>query len=53
MAKIIKNVAAGGVLITAINAMVIGYILFYDKIDKLSLSLIKQIKNHAGAYYSG
>ncbi|HZJ58260.1 MAG TPA: diacylglycerol kinase [Clostridia bacterium] len=44
MAKIIKNVAAGGVLITAINAVVIGYILFYDKIDKLSLSIIKQIK---------
>lgn len=44
MAKIIKNVAAGGVLITAINAMVIGYILFYDKIDKISLSFIKQIK---------
>ncbi len=44
LAKISKNVAAGGVLITAINAVVIGYILFYDKIDRFSLSLIKRIK---------
>ena len=45
MAKIIKNVAAGGVLITAINAH--GdrlHFCFYDKIDKISLSFIKQIK---------
>lgn len=44
LAKIAKNVAAGGVLVTAINAIVIGYILFYDKIDRLSLTLIRQIK---------
>lgn len=44
LAKKAKNVAAGAVLITAINALAIGYILFYDKIDKLSLSLISQIK---------
>lgn len=44
LAKIAKNVAAGGVLVTAINAVVIGYILFYDKIDRFSLSLIKRIR---------
>ena len=44
LAKIAKNVAAGGVLVTAINAVVIGYILFYDKIDRLSLTLIRRIK---------
>mgnify|MGYP001000214988 FL=1 len=44
LAKKAKNVAAGAVLVTAINALVIGYLLFYDKIDKLSLSLISKIK---------
>lgn len=44
LAKIAKNVAAGGVLITAMNAIIVGYILFYDKIDRLSLTLIKKMK---------
>ncbi|NLI60235.1 MAG: phosphatase PAP2 family protein [Clostridiales bacterium] len=44
LAKIAKNVAAGAVLVSAINAMVVGYVLFYDKIDRLSLSLISRIK---------
>lgn len=44
LAKIAKNVAAGGVLVTAVNAMVVGYILFYDKFDNLSLNLIRTIK---------
>lgn len=44
LAKKAKNVAAGAVLATAINALVIGYILFYDRIDKFSLSLISRIK---------
>lgn len=43
LAKIAKNVAAGAVLITAINAVVVGYILFYDKIDEFSLALIRRI----------
>lgn len=43
-AKIIKNIAAGAVLLTAINALIIGYIIFYDKIDSLSLSAIKKIR---------
>ncbi|HZJ82792.1 MAG TPA: diacylglycerol kinase [Clostridia bacterium] len=44
LAKIAKNVAAGAVLVAAINAVAIGYILFYDKIDNISLSLINRMK---------
>ncbi|NLJ40712.1 MAG: phosphatase PAP2 family protein [Clostridiales bacterium] len=44
LARIAKNVSAGGVLISALNALVIGYILFYDKIDKPTLLLINRVK---------
>lgn len=33
LAKIAKDVAAGAVFITAINALVVGYLLFFDKLD--------------------
>lgn len=45
LAKIAKNVAAGGVLITAINALLVGYIVFYDKLSNLSLTMLLTIKN--------
>ena len=32
LAKIAKDVAAGGVLIAALNSVVVGYMIFYDKI---------------------
>lgn len=32
LAKIAKNVAAGGVLVAAVNAVVVGYIIFWDKL---------------------
>jgi len=32
MAKIAKNLAAGAVLVTAFNAIVVGYLVFFDKI---------------------
>lgn len=35
LAKIGKNVAAGAVLIAAINAVIVGYIIFYAKIARL------------------
>ena len=42
-AKIAKDVAAGGVVITAINALIVGYFLFFDKISNIGISFIKNI----------
>lgn len=44
LAKIAKNVAAGAVLITAINATLVGYIIFYDKLFPLSTIMLNKIK---------
>lgn len=33
LAKVAKNVAAGGVLVSAINALVVGYLLFFDRLN--------------------
>lgn len=35
-ARIAKNLAAGASLITAINALIVGYLVFYRKLDSLS-----------------
>ena len=45
LAKIAKNAAAGGVLIAAINALLVGYIIFWDKLSSFSFDLIKKVKN--------
>ena len=45
LAKIAKNAAAGGVLIAAINALLVGYIIFWDKLSNFSFDLIKKVKN--------
>lgn len=45
LAKIAKNAAAGAVLITAINALIVGYIIFWDKISLISYSVIRNMKN--------
>ena len=39
-----KDVAAGGVLISALNAVAVGYLIFYDKFNDLSKSLIFTIR---------
>ncbi|MGL5715161.1 MAG: diacylglycerol kinase [Paraclostridium sp.] len=44
LAKIAKDVAAGGVLIASLNAVVVGYILFYDKLDNMSQSVFYTIR---------
>lgn len=44
LAKIAKNTAAGAVLISAINAVVVGYIIFWDKISFVGPVIIKEIK---------
>lgn len=43
-AKIAKDVAAGGVLIATLNSVVVGYILFYDKLNEISESLLYTIR---------
>jgi diacylglycerol kinase (ATP) len=45
LAKIAKNVAAGGVLITAINALFVAYIIFYDRVLPFSIIMMSKIKN--------
>ena len=42
-AKIAKDVAAGGVVITAINAVIVAYFLFFDKISNIWLQFLKNI----------
>ena len=42
-AKIAKDVAAGGVVITAINALIVAYFLFFDKISDIGLQFIRNI----------
>lgn len=44
LAKIAKNTAAGAVLITAINAVAVGYILFWDKLSTVTLGVMKKVK---------
>lgn len=45
LVKVAKNVAAGGVLITAINAVVVGYIIFWDKLKYINFILIMKVKS--------
>ena len=42
-AKIAKDVAAGGVVITAINALIVAYFLFFDKVSDIGLQFIRNI----------
>lgn len=42
-AKIAKDVAAGGVVITTINAIIVAYFLFFDKVSNIGLQFIKNI----------
>lgn len=44
LAKIAKNVAAGAVLLTAINALVVGYVIFWDKITDETYRIINIVK---------
>lgn len=45
LAKLAKNVAAGGVLVTAVNAVVVGYIVFSDKLKYINFIVIMKIKS--------
>lgn len=44
-AKIAKDVAAGAVVITAINAIIVAYFLFFEKISTIGLKMIDEIVN--------
>lgn len=43
-AKIAKDVA-GGVVITAINAIIVAYFLFFDKISDMGIAFIQNVAN--------
>ncbi|MBC8062171.1 MAG: diacylglycerol kinase [Clostridiaceae bacterium] len=45
LVKIAKNVSAGAVLITALNAVVVGYVVFWDKFSPLTFTLLKKVRN--------
>lgn len=44
-AKIAKDVGAGAVVITAINAVIVAYFLFFEKISTIGLKLIDEVVN--------
>lgn len=44
LAKIAKNVAAGAVLVTAINSVLVGYIIFWDRVTPFSSTVMLKLK---------
>lgn len=44
LAKIAKDVAAGAVVVTAMNAVVVGYLLFYDKLNPTTLNILTKLR---------
>ena len=44
LARLVKDVAAGAVLIAAINSMVVGYLLFFDRLSSYTDLLLFKIR---------
>ena len=44
LAKIAKNVAAGAVLIAALNAVLVGYLIFFDKLKPVAGIMVDKVK---------
>lgn len=44
LAKIAKNVAAGAVLVTAINSMLVGYVIFWDRLAPFNRTVMSKLK---------
>jgi diacylglycerol kinase (ATP) len=44
LAKVAKNVAAGAVLISAINAVVVGYLIFFDRLKPITGIIVEKVK---------
>lgn len=49
LAKIAKNTAAGAVLVTAINAIFVGYLIFWDKLSVITFEVVNKIR-HTNSY---
>lgn len=47
-AKIVKDVAAGAVLVTAFNAVVVSYIVFFDRIEPTATSIMHKLSSSPG-----
>lgn len=45
LARLAKDIAAGGVLIAALNSLVVGYLLFFDRLNPLTNLVLFKIKN--------
>jgi diacylglycerol kinase (ATP) len=45
LARIAKNVAAGAVLISSINAILVGYLIFFDRLYPMASIIIKKVKH--------
>lgn len=45
LAKIAKDVSAGAVLISSINSIIVGYLLFFDRLNPFANQVIFKIKN--------
>lgn len=43
-ARIAKDISAGAVLISAVNALIVGYLLFFDRLNQFSEVLLFKIK---------
>src|SRR6056297_1795104 len=43
-ARIAKNIAAGAVFMAAINAIIVGYLIFFDRLFSFSLTMINHIQ---------
>ena len=45
LAKIAKDVAAGAVLVSALNSIMVAYLVFFDRLNPSTLSFLIKIKN--------
>ncbi|WP_054252320.1 diacylglycerol kinase [Neofamilia massiliensis] len=43
LAKVAKDIAAGGVLLAAINSVAVGYLLFFDRLDQVRSAVVLRI----------
>ncbi|MDO5724789.1 MAG: diacylglycerol kinase [Tissierellia bacterium] len=45
IAKLAKDIAAGAVLVAAINSVIVGYLLFFDRLSEMGNIMIFKIRN--------
>ncbi|MBF8981999.1 diacylglycerol kinase [Lutibacter sp. B2] len=45
LAKIAKDVSAGAVLISAVNAVIVGYVIFFDEVSIVTEKVLNKIRN--------